>query len=80
MNDDQHISVGRIVLYNLDGSHRPAIVVSKFPDNVANLVVFLDGPNDAIGQPDVGYPVSAWHSAVSFEKSGLEQGSWSWPS
>jgi hypothetical protein len=81
------LTVGRLVHYVLPsgygypGEHRPAIVVKvweplsePFP---IQLVVFLDGSNDASGQGKLA-PLATWATSVRYDPEGKEPGSWHW--
>lgn len=81
------LTPGRIVHYVLPngygypGEHRPAIVV-KIWEPISDpypiqLVVFLDGSNDAPGQGDAA-PLTKWVTSVVFDETGQKPGSWHW--
>lgn len=75
----QAASVGRIVHYRLPsgprrGATRPAMVVSVWSAAVANLQVFTDGQDVAMGYDKM--PPLLWVSEVQY---GDGEGQWSWP-
>lgn len=72
------VTKGRIVYYTFpDLTVRPAVVVQVWTDNVVNLAVFTDGPNDM--ERASGAPVKWVGSARPVEHAGTAGNTWSWP-
>ncbi len=65
---------------HLIGAHRPAIVVNAWAhlgreDGYSNLLVFLDGTNDAVG---VAPSYILWATSRVNDETG-KPGTWHWP-
>lgn len=71
--------------YGYPGEHRPAIVVKVWrnadgtaPENgCCQLVVFLDGSNDAPGKGDAA-PLTTWMTSVLFDEDEKAPRTWHW--
>jgi hypothetical protein len=84
-------TIGRIVHYVLgNGEHRCADVVRDWENDTPNLLIKLDGHNDAtaVSDPDArakfGYATTndgmhVWATSVAHDETTKAPGTWHWP-
>ena len=80
---EQVPSIGRVVHFvMLNGKHRPAFVTEVWPNDMLNLQVMLDGPNDPSphDEPNSEYSTAScvWRGSIYHDESGTLN-TWHWP-
>lgn len=70
-------SIGRTVHFVLDsgpnkGEDRPAVIVRVWTDELVNLQVITDGPND-------GLDAIVWKTSIQFSEDTSKTPTWHWP-
>ena len=77
-------TIGRVVHFvMLGGKHRPATIVEVWPNDMVNLQVALDGPNDPSphNEPNSDYSTAShmWRGSIYHDEDQKAPNTWHWP-